>query len=129
MGQGQTFKVTDRNPVNTQFMTKKETQNQREFVTKKREEIFNEQINTEERRRKSLDQKGYGDDNQQYAKGELVMYKESINGRWVGPGRMLRIEGNKVRIVHEGYDKLIPIFNVMSYAEENKETNCETIKR
>ena len=66
---------------------------------------------------------------QKHAKGEQVLYKEPSNGRWVGPGRVIRMEGNKVRIIHEGYDKLIPTVNMMSFTEENKEMNSKTIKK
>ena len=50
-----------------------------------------------------MNQKGYGYSDQQYAKGELVLYKDPINGRWIGRGRVLKMEENILKKIRKRF--------------------------
>ena len=66
---------------------------------------------------------GYVDN--KYVEGDLVLFKENEKLRWTGPDSVTGMEGNKVRIIHAGYDRTVPTCRVMPY-NDNKNVLEET---
>ena len=38
-----------------------------------------------------------------------MLFKEEGIDRWSGPGKVTGMEGSKVRLVHSGYDRTVPL--------------------
>ena len=49
---------------------------------------------------------------------DLILYKEDDRNRWSGPAKVTGCEGNKVRVVHAGYDRTVPLCRVIPFVEE-----------
>ena len=47
-----------------------------------------------------------------------MIFKEEGKEKWSGPAKVTSTEGNKIRIVHNGYERTVPACNVMPYNQE-----------
>ena len=65
-------------------------------------------------------QRTYGYSDNKYLEGNLVLFKENDKGRWSGPAKVTGMEGNKVRIIHAGYDRTVPTCRVMPFEDERE---------
>ena len=109
--------ITDGNPASMEPVTESESFRKELINRQKAEELFRK-IDSNERIQKSLAQKTYGYSDNKYSEGDKVLFKESDIGRWSGPAKVTGMEGNKVRIIHAGYDRTVPACRVMPFSDE-----------
>ena len=76
------------------------------------EEIYRK-VDSSERLQKAMAQQTYGYQDEVYQPGDSVFYKEEGKDRWAGPAKVTGVEGNKVRVIHSGYDRTVPKCRVM----------------
>ena len=75
-----------------------------------------------------LDRRSYKYNGRKYYKGERVLFKEADNRRWYGPGKVKGISGNRVKIKHINWERLIPMNMVMPYMDNSEETEHRMIR-
>ena len=84
-------------------------------------------MDANERIQKTLAQNTNGYVDEKYFEGDLVLFKENDKIRWTGPAIVTGMEGNKVRIIHAGYDRTVPTCRVMHYNDKNDVVEDEEI--
>ena len=109
--------ITDGNPASMEMVTESDSF-RRELVNRQKAEELYRKIDASERIQKCLAQKTYGYSDNKYSEGDKVLFKENDKGRWSGPGKVTGMEGNKVRIIHAGYDRTVPTCRVMPFNDE-----------
>ena len=103
------------------------------FIKRQEAENLYRKIDSNERLQKAITQQTYGYQDEHYEPGELVLFKEEQTNRWSGPAKVTGVEGNKVRVIHSGYDRTIPKCRVQPYEskrfkvdEEKDQTKLES---
>ena len=111
--------ITDGNPASLEAVVESDSFRKELINRQKSEELFRK-IDSNERIQKSLAQRTYGYSDNKYLEGNLVLFKENDKGRWSGPAKVTGMEGNKVRIIHAGYDRTVPTCRVMPFEDERE---------
>ena len=104
--------VTDGNPASMEMIIEND-RFRKEFLNRQRAEELFRKYDANERIQKVLAQRAYGYSAQRYVEGEMVLFKEESKNRWSGPAKVTGMEGNKVRIIHSGYDRTVPACRVI----------------
>ena len=99
--------ITDGSPASMEAVTESDSFRKELMNRQKAEELFRK-IDSNERIQKCLAQRTYGYSDNKYSEADLVLFKEIEKGRWSGPAKVTGMEGNKVRIIHAGYDRTVP---------------------
>ena len=72
----------------------------------KAEEVFRS-IDCNERIRKQIAQKTYAYEKTFYKRGDDVLYKNTNQTKWIGPVKILSVDGMKIQIIENGHEKSI----------------------
>ena len=111
--------IKDGNPATMEPSVDSDAVRKLLIYRQKAEEIYR-QIDSSERIQKAMAQQSYGYQDSIYKAGDSVFYKEEGKDRWAGPAKVTGVEGNKVRVIHSGYDRTVPKCRVMP-AEERQD--------
>lgn len=87
----------------------------KQFIQRQQFEDEYRKIDSSERIQKAMAQRVYGYVDQQYEHGEEVLFKEEGKEKWSGPGKVIGVVDNKVKIMHMGYGRIVPTCRVMPY--------------
>jgi hypothetical protein len=104
--------IGDGNPASMEPAIESEAVRKLILYRQKAEEIYR-RVDSNERIQKSLAQQTYGYQDSTYEPGDSVLFKEEGKDRWAGPAKVIGVEGNKVRVIHSGYDRTVPKCRVM----------------
>ena len=109
--------ISDGNPSNMEPITESDSF-RNEFINRQKAEELFRKVDSNSRIQKVLAQQAHGYNDYKYSEGDSVLYKENDKTRWSGPAKVTGMEGNKVRIIHAGYDRTVPTCRVMPYKDE-----------
>ena len=109
--------VTDGNPATMEPVTVSDSF-RNEFVNRQKSEELYRKVDANERIQKALAQNTQGYSGRRYSEGELVLFKEDGKSRWSGPAHVTGMEGSKVRLVQDGYDRTVHACRVMPYKDD-----------
>ena len=99
----------------------------RDFIYRQKAEDLFRKFDSNQRIQKALAQRCYGYSDTKYIEGDLVLFKEEGIDRWSGPGKVTRMEGSKVRLVHSGFDRTVPSCRVIPFEDTKEIIEAEDI--
>ena len=108
--------ISDGNPASLEPVVESD-RFRNDLINRQRAEELFRKFDSNERIKKLLTQRTYGYGDQKFSEGELILFKEEGKNRWSGPAKVTGTEGNKVRIIHSGYDRTVPICRVIPYED------------